>query len=133
MTARIPRRQKLPVENQSMGDRAIKTDIKHVEDIEMVYTEETAAVVESLFRRELESAFQGSLTIDSIRVELTQNMRDETAFHVTVVDDGGRSLLDPAKANRTRSLLTELGIDNAIIESYVTKEEDARRKEFEEA
>ena len=103
----------------------------------MVYTEETAAVVESLFRRELGSAFQGILTIDSIRVELTQNMRDETAFHVTVVYDGDRSLLDPAKANRTSSVLTdqlaELGITNTVIESYVTKEEDARRKEFEEA
>ena len=103
----------------------------------MVFTEETAVVVESLFRRELESAFQGSLAIDTIRIELTQNMKDEDAFHVTVVYDGDRSTLDPAKANRTSSVLTdmlaELGIGNTVIESYVTREDDARRKEFEEA
>ena len=103
----------------------------------MVFTEETAAVVQSLFRKHLEAAFQESLIIDSIRVELTQNMRDEDAFRVTIVYDGDRSLLDPAELNRISSVLAdrlaELGIASTVIESYVTREEDDRRKEFKEA
>ena len=104
----------------------------------MVFSEGTAHVVESLFREQLEAAFHGSLIFDPIRVELTQNMRDEDAFRVTIVYDGDRSLLDPARVNRISSVLSdrlaELGIanTNTVIESYVTREEDSRRKELEE-
>ena len=95
----------------------------------MTFDKETAARLESLYREHLEEAFQEALTMDPITVELTQNMFDQDAFHVTVVYDGNGRLLDPAKLNRISSLMTdravELGIAGTTIESYVDSREHA--------
>ena len=93
----------------------------------MIFTEETAARVESLYREHIEEVFQGSLTFDPITVELTQNILDQDAFHVTPVYNGDSRLLDPAKLNRISSQMVdraaELGIENTILESYVDSRE----------
>ena len=95
----------------------------------MAFDKETAARLESLYQQHLEEAFQGTLTFDPINVELTQNMFDYDAFHVTVAYDGDSRLLDPAKLNRISSLMidraAELGVENTILESYVDSREYA--------
>ena len=93
----------------------------------MAFDKETAARLESLYRQHLEEAFQRTLTFHPITVEVTQNMFDQDAFHVTVVYHGDGRLLDPAKLNRISSLVidraAELGIENTILESYVDGQE----------
>lgn len=93
----------------------------------MAFDKETAARLESLYREHLEEAFQKTLTFDPITVDLTQNMFDQDAFHVTVAYDGDSRLLDPAKLNRISSVMVdeaaELGIENTLIESYVDTRE----------
>ena len=93
----------------------------------MAFNKETAKQMESLYRKLLEEAFQGTLTFDPITVELTQNMIDEDAFHAVVVYQGDGRLLDPAKLNRISSLFidrtVELGIENTIVASYVNGRE----------
>ena len=95
----------------------------------MAFDKETVTQVESLYRQHLDEAFPGSFTFDPITVELTQNMFDEDAFHVTVAYNGEGRLLDPAKLNRISSLIIdeaeELGVENTIIESYVDSREYA--------
>ena len=95
----------------------------------MAFDKETAARLESLYREQLEEAFQGIITFDPITVEPTQNILDQDAFHVTVAYEGDSRLLDPAKLNRISSLMTdkaaELGIENNILESYVDSREYA--------
>ena len=95
----------------------------------MAFNKETAIQVESLYRGLPEEAFQGTFTFDPITVELTQNMFDQDAFHVTAVYNGDGRLLDPVKLNRISSLMidraTELGIENTIIESYADSREYA--------
>ena len=95
----------------------------------MAFNKKTAIQVESLYRGLLEEAFQGTFTFDPITVELTQNMFDQDAYHVTAVYNGDGRLLDPAKLNRISSLMidraTELGIENTIIESYADSREYA--------
>ena len=99
----------------------------------MAFDKETAARLESLYLEHLEEAFQKTLTFDPITVDLTQNMFDQDAFHVTVAYDGDSRLLDPAQLNRISSLMTdraaELGIENTVLESYV----DSREYTGEEA
>ena len=89
----------------------------------MAFDKETAARLESLYLEHLEEAFQNTLTFDPITVDLTQNMFDQDAFHVTVAYDGDSRLLDPAKLNNISSLMinraAELGIENTVLESYV--------------
>ena len=90
----------------------------------MAFDKETAARVESLYRQHLEEAFPGNASPSTpSAVEVTQNMFNEQAFHVTVPYDGDSRLLDPAELNRISSLMidkaAELGIQNTIIESYV--------------
>ena len=50
-------------------------------------------------------------------------MFGQDAFHVTVAYDGDSRLLDPAKLNRISSQMVDeaadLGVENALIESYV--------------
>ena len=93
----------------------------------MAFDKETAARLESRYQQHLDEAFQGTFTFDPITVEVTQNMFDDDAFHVTVAYHGDGRLLDPAKLNRISSLMvdeaTELGIENTIIESYVDSRE----------
>ena len=93
----------------------------------MAFDKETAARLESLYQEHLEEAFQKSLTFDPITVELTQNMFDQDAYHVTVAYDGDSRLLDPAKLNNISSLMidraAELGIENTVLESYVDSRE----------
>ena len=93
----------------------------------MSFNKETETLVEPLYRELLEEAFQETLTFDPITVELTQNIFDEDAFHVTVAYDGDSSLLDPTKLNRISSLMidraAELGVENTILESYVDSRE----------
>lgn len=95
----------------------------------MAFNKETATQVESLYRKLLEEAFQGTLTLDSITVQVTQNMFDHDAFHVTVAYNGEGRLLDPVKLNRISSLIIdeaeELGVENTLIESYVDSREYA--------
>ena len=95
----------------------------------MAFNKETATQLESLYRELLEEAFQGTLTFDPITVEVTQNIFDRDAFHVTVAYDSDVRLLDPAKLNRISSQMVdgaaELGIENTIIESYVDSRECA--------
>ena len=95
----------------------------------MAFDKETATRLESLYRQHLEEALQGTLIFHPITVEVTQNMFDLDAFHVTVVYHGDGRLLDPAKLNRVSSLMvdeaTELGIENTILESYVDSREYA--------
>ena len=89
----------------------------------MAFDKDTAARLESLYQQHLEEAFQETITFDLVAAELTQNMFNEQAFHVTVPYEGDIRLLDPAKLNRISSLIidkaSELGIQNTIIESYV--------------
>ena len=89
----------------------------------MAFDKETADSLKSLYQQHLEEAFQGTLTFQFIIVELTQNMLNQDAFHVTVAYDGDSRLLDPAKLNRISSLMidraAELGIENTLVESYV--------------
>ena len=47
-----------------------------------------------------------ALAFDPITVELTQNMFDRDAFHVTVAYNGDGRLLDPARLNRISSIIT---------------------------
>ena len=93
----------------------------------MAFDKETAARLESLYQQHLEEAFQGTLTFDPITVELTQNMFNQDAFHVTVAYDGDSRLLDPAKLNSISSQMVdkaaELGIENTLIESYADRRE----------
>ena len=93
----------------------------------MAFDKETAARLESIYQQHLEEAFQGTLILDPVSVQVTQNMFDQDAFHVTVVYHGDGRLLDPAKLNNISSLMvdeaTELGIENTIIESYVDSRE----------
>ncbi len=93
----------------------------------MAFDKETAARLESLYREHLEEVFHRNITFDPITVELTQNMFDQDAFHVTVAYDGDGRPPDPAKLNRISSLMvdeaTELGIENTLIESYVDSRE----------
>ena len=68
-----------------------------------------------------------SLTFDPITVEVTQNIFDQNAFHVTVAYNGDSRLLDPAKLNNISSLMSdraaELRIENTVLESYVDSRE----------
>ena len=93
----------------------------------MSFNKETATQVESLYGELLEEAFPGTITFDPITVELTQNIFDHDAFHVTVAYKGDVRLLDPAKLNRISSQMVdeaaELGIENTILESYVDSRE----------
>ena len=93
----------------------------------MAFDKETAARLESLYREHLKEAFQETFTFDPITVELTQNIFDHDAFHVTVAYDSDSRLLDPAKLNRISSLMidraADLGVENTIIESYVDSRE----------
>ena len=93
----------------------------------MAFDKETAARLESLYREHLEEAFQRTFRFDPITVELTQNMFDQDAFHVTVAYDGDGRPLDPAKLNRISSVMVdeaaELGIESVLIESYVDSRE----------
>ncbi len=93
----------------------------------MAFDKETAARLESLYREHLEEVFHGNITFDPITVELTRNMFDQDAFHVTVAYDGDGRQLDPAKLNRISSVMVdeaaELGIENTLIESYVDTRE----------
>ena len=102
----------------------------------MTYKDETAVQLESLYRQHLEEAFQGTLAFDPITVEVTGNMRDEDALHVTVVYHGDGRLLEPARLNRISSLMvdeaSELGVDHTIIESHVHSLEYTRQREFVE-
>ena len=95
----------------------------------MAFDKDTGTRLESLYQQHLDEAFQGTFTFDPITVALTQNMFDYDAFHETVAYDGDSRLLDPAKLNRISSLMVdeavELGIENAIIESYVDSREYA--------
>lgn len=95
----------------------------------MAFDKETATQVESLYGELLGEAFPGTITFDPITVEVTQNIFDHDAFHVTVAYNGDVRLLDPAKLNRIRSLMidedAELGIENTILESYVDSREYA--------
>ena len=100
----------------------------------MAYDNETAARLESLYREHLGEAFRGTLAFAPITVDVTGNMRDLPAFHVTVVYDGDGNLLDPARLNRISSIITgraaELGVDDTIIESHVHNLEYTRQREF---
>ena len=93
----------------------------------MAFDIETAARLESLYREHLEEAFQGTFIFDPVTVELTQNMFDQDAFHVTVVYHGDSRLLGPDKLNSVSSQMinraAELGIENTILESYVDSRE----------
>ena len=93
----------------------------------MAFDKETVTQVESLYRQHLDEAFQGSFTFDPISVELTQNMFDHDAFHVTAAYDGDVRLLDPAKLNRISSQMVDkaaaLGIENTILESFADSRE----------
>ena len=93
----------------------------------MAIDKETAARLESLYREHLKQAFQETFTFDPITVELTQNMFDENAFHVTVAYDGDVRLLALANLNRISSQMVdgaaELGIENTVLESYVNSRE----------
>lgn len=95
----------------------------------MSFNKETAARMESLFQQHLDEAFQGTFTFDPITVEVTQNILDHDAFHVTVAYNGDVRLLEPAKLNRISYLMideaAELGIENTVIESYVDSREYA--------
>ena len=95
----------------------------------MAFDKETAARLELLYREHLKEAFQETITFDLITVELTQNLFDRDAFHVTVAYNGDSRLLDPAKLNRISSLIIdeaeELGVENTLIESYVDSREYA--------
>ena len=102
----------------------------------MTFNEDTAGRLESLYRELLHEAFEGSVIFDPIKVELTQNMFDQDACHVTVTYDGGADRLDPAKLNRISSQMTdkaaELGIDNTILESYVKSGENSGQRQLVE-
>ena len=93
----------------------------------MALDKETSERLESLYQQHLDEAFHGTAIFDPITVEVTQNMFDQDAFHVTVAYHGDGRLLDPAKLNRISSLMVdeaaELGIENTIIESYVDSRE----------
>ena len=93
----------------------------------MAFDKETAARLESLYQQHLDEAFTGTFKFDPITVELTQNMFDQDAFHVTVVYHGDGRLLTPAKLNRISSQMidkaAELDIENTVIESYVDSRE----------
>ena len=95
----------------------------------MAFDKETAARLESLYQQHLDEAFQGTFTFDPITVEVSQNIFEHDAFHVTVAYNGDVRLLDPAKMNRISSLMideaAELGIENTILESYVDSREYA--------
>ena len=95
----------------------------------MAFDKETAARLESLYQQHLDEAFQGTFTFNPITVEVTKNIFDHDAFHVTVAYNGDVRLLDPAKLNRISSQMideaAELGIENTIIESYVAGREHA--------
>ena len=96
----------------------------------MAYNKETALQLESLYRQHLEEAFQGTHTFGPITVEMTQNMFDRDAFHVTAAYSGDGRLLDPARLNRISSIMmtdkaAELDIENTVIESYVDGREYA--------
>ena len=76
---------------------------------------------------------RGTLIFDPITVEVTENMWDLPAFHLTVVYDGDSRLLDPARLSRISSIMidkaAELGIENTILESYVHGVEYTRQRE----
>lgn len=95
----------------------------------MAFDKETGTRLESLDRELLEEAFQGIHTFGPIPVELTQNMFDRDACHVTAAYSGDGCLLAPGKLNRISSLMTgraaELDIENTVIESYVDGREYA--------
>ena len=92
--------------------------------------------LESHYREHLEEAFQGTLVFDPVTAEVTENMWDLPAFHLTVVYDGDSRLLDPARLNRISSIMTDgaaqLGIENTILESYVHSVEYTRQQVFVE-
>ena len=72
----------------------------------MVFTEETAAQVESLYRQHLNEAFQGILTFDPSGLKSRRAAGTRTPY-VTLVYGGVHSLLDPAKLNAISSTMVE--------------------------
>ena len=101
----------------------------------MAFPSETAQKVEALFREHLEQNFQEtSLKFDSINVEPAFDQFGDDTFHVYIVYDGDRSLLDFNKINSITSAMVDqleaLGIMPTVLESYVCKEEWDRQDEL---
>ena len=66
----------------------------------MTHNDETAAQLESLYRQHLEEAFQGTLAFNPITVEVTENMFDRYAFHVTAVYHGDITKRPDSRSSR---------------------------------
>jgi hypothetical protein len=98
----------------------------------IAFPAETSRQVESIFRGHLERNFQGvKLKFDSIEVEPAYGA---DTFHVTVVYDGDRSLLNPHTFNSIsvamEDQLEALGIRTTVIEPYICKAQHDMRDEL---
>lgn len=101
----------------------------------MAFPSETAQKIEALFREHLERNFRGiNLKFAPIVAEPAFDQFGDDTFHVYIVYDGDRSLLDFNKINSITSAMVDryeaMGIMPTVLESYVCKEEWDRRDEL---